>query len=77
MSDSTPDYATVRVKFNPYSHQEVQKFLRQVHTSFGKDKNRWYYVSPPVDSVEENVWVLDFTFKDPHDAIMFSLKYAR
>jgi hypothetical protein len=77
MSDSTPDYSTVRIKFNPYSYQEVQQFLRQIYASFGKDKNRWYYVSPPVDSVEENVWVLDFTFKDPHDAIMFSLKYAR
>lgn len=77
MQEQTPSYTTVRVKFDPYSHLEVRKFLGRVHQDFGRDKSRWYYRSPEIEEIAEstNVWCLDFVFRNPHDATIFSLKY--
>ena len=79
MSDSTQTFSKVRIKFDPYSHSQVQKLLSQVVRDFGHDKTRWYYrsVDPVAESIENNVWILDFCFRDPHDAMMFGLKYSR
>lgn len=75
MSGSTPTFSTVRITFDPYSHEEVQRLLLQVHKQFGRDKSRWYYISPDVDQLDGNAWVLDFKFRNPHDATLFGLKY--
>lgn len=79
MQEQTPPYTTVRVNFDPYSHLEVRKFLSRVHQDFGKDKSRWYYRSPDISNEDlkesTNVWSLDFVFRNPYDATIFSLKY--
>lgn len=76
MSSSTPTFATVRIEFAPYNHDQVQDFLKKVYRDFGRDKSRWYYRSPIQDiDTLVNTWTVDFLFRDPHDATMFGLKY--
>ena len=78
MSEPASSYTTLRIHFDPYSHADVQDFLKKVYRDFGRDKSRWYYRSPELDMEEHfNAWVLDFTFRDPYDATMFGLKYLR
>ena len=69
----------IRVVFRPYDHNDVQALLRQVVIDFGRPSNRWRYRSPdPLEAVNEpNAWQLDFYFADPHDAMIFGLKYQR
>jgi hypothetical protein len=68
---------TVRVRFDPYSHNEAQHIIRNARRDFPKwtDKDRWNYTVSDID--EPNVWVLDFHFRDIEDAIIFGLKYSR
>jgi len=75
MSDPTLPFPSVRITFDPYNHDQVQEFLIQVYKDFGRDKGRWYYRSPDIGTIENNVWVLEFFFRDPHDATIFGLKY--
>jgi len=89
MSVSIPsifETTPIRVWFRPYSHQEVKEFLRRVHDEFGLGAlnmeftdRRWAYCSPKDDWVmaENNVWVLDFYFRDDNNRILFALKYQR
>lgn len=79
MSDPThpPYQPPIRVVFAPYNHDEVQQVLRAVVKDFGRPGERWRYLSPDLGESEANVWQLDFYFHDPHDAIMFGLKYQR
>lgn len=79
MSDSTHLFSQppVRVVFAPYDHDDVQSLLRKVVTDFGRPGSRWRYRSPDIGQAENNVWQLDFYFADPHDAIIFGLKYQR
>ena len=77
MSDLAPTYPTVRITFDPYNHDQVQEFLIRVTREFGRDRGRWYYRSPDIGTIENNVWVLDFYFREANDALMFSLKYLR
>lgn len=74
-ADSAPTYSTVRITFDPYNHAQVQILLKKVYQDFGNDKNRWFYKSADPEQINNNCWVLDFVFKDPHDATMFGLKY--
>jgi hypothetical protein len=75
MSDSTPTFPSVRITFDPYNHDQVQDFLAQVTREFGRDRSRWYYRSPDIGTVKDNVWVLEFFFRDHGDALIFALKY--
>ena len=79
MSDPTHlfDQPPVRVVFAPYDHSEVQTTLRAVVRDFGRPGERWRYRTPNLKESENNVWQLDFHFRDPHDAIIFGLKYQR
>lgn len=80
MSDSTQLFSQppVRVVFAPYNHAQVQEVLVQVVKDFGRPGNRWRYRSPDLGEANEpNVWTLDFYFANPHDAIIFGLKYQR
>jgi hypothetical protein len=78
MSNPTPSFATVRISFDPYSHAQVQIFLKKVHQDFGRDKSRWYYRSPTLDmDTHVNTWTVDFLFRDPYDATLFGLKYLK
>ena len=75
--DPTPNFPRIRVKFDPYNHDEVQMLLRQITAEFGQaNRGRWYYKSPePSDLIDNNVWELEFIFHNPHDATIFGLKY--
>jgi hypothetical protein len=78
MHEQTPTYATVRISFDPYNHEQVQTFLKQVSKDFGRDRSRWYYRSPILDiETQVNTWTVDFLFRDPYDATLFGLKYLR
>jgi len=79
MSDPTHLFSQppVRVVFVPYNHDDVQSLLRKVVTDFGRPGARWRYRSPDIGEAETNAWQLDFYFADPHDAIIFGLKYQR
>jgi hypothetical protein len=77
MSDPTRPATTqppVRVVFRPYDHAAVQKLLRAVRRDFGSPGERYRFISP-ADSHEANAWCLDFHFSNPHDAIIFALRY--
>lgn len=67
----------IRVWFRPYNHEDVQTLLQAVVKEFGRPGRRWRYRSPDLDEQETNVWCLDFTFANPHDAMVFSLKYLQ
>jgi hypothetical protein len=77
MSDLTLPFPKVRITFDPYDHDAVQEFLVRIYQEFGRDKSRWYYRSPDIGTIENNVWVLEFFFRDPNDAVIFGLKYSR
>jgi hypothetical protein len=77
MSDLTLSFPSVRITFDPYDHDTVQEFLVQIYRDFGRDKSRWYYRSPDIGTIENNVWVLEFFFRDSNDAVIFGLKYSR
>ena len=79
MSDPTHLFSQppVRVVFAPYDHDQVQEVLVEVVGEFGRPGARWKYRSPDIGTVEDNVWVVDFHFANPHDAIIFGLKYQR
>jgi hypothetical protein len=81
MSDPTHlfNQPPVRVVFAPYNHDDVQDTLKKVVKDFGRPGARWRYRSPDIGQTygEPNVWTLDFYFAEPHDAIIFGLKYQR
>jgi hypothetical protein len=75
----------IRVVFRPYDHDAVQALLKQVSMEFGRPGPRYRYISPAdtfpelneIMAHEANAWTLDFHFANPHDAIIFGLKYQR
>jgi hypothetical protein len=72
----------VKICHSPYTPQEVQALLQAVQKDFGKNKDRYYWKwvssdTTPSDTEPDLDWVMAFYFRDPHDAIMFSLKYSR
>lgn len=73
------DQPPIRVVFRPYDHDDVQALLRQVVSDFGRPGSCWRYRSPdPLEAADEpNAWYLDFHFANPHDAMIFGLKYQR
>jgi hypothetical protein len=57
--------------------------LRLVSRDFGRpnagdhgdSERRWRFVNVRTPEPRDNAWVIDFEFRDPHDAMMFALKY--
>ena len=71
---------TVRVTIAPYSHAEVRDLLSAARKEFSKttDPKRWAW-APVIQEPQpdKNIWVIDFSFRDIEDAVIFGLKYSR
>jgi hypothetical protein len=69
-------YTTVRIVFDPYNYSAVQEYLKNVVAEFGyRNRDRWYYVTSSALAIDD-AWALDFKFRYPPDAVIFSLKYS-
>jgi len=72
MSDPTPPFTRVCRVWDPYIHREVKQCLQKTHREFGQpNQGRWYF---RID-VDGHRCTVDFYFADPHDAMIFALKY--
>ena len=73
MSDPTPSFRQVRREWTSYVHEEVHEVLAQTRREFGQPRRgRWHFRFCTTD--KGGCWV-DFFFHDPHDAMIFALKY--
>ena len=79
MSDSTLPTTAVRIVFRPYSYEEVKDLLKRVVRDFGTFgiDCRWWFETAQTPDTEDNVWIVDFHFRDVNDALIFGLKYSR
>lgn len=67
-------YTRVEREYREYDPHAWMRLIASVNDDFGRSGKRWQWIMNNEKSVG-NAWVVDFYFLDPHDAIMFQLKY--
>ena len=79
MSELAPFSHRVRYEFIPYSYQQVRDLLREVALDFGApgQTRRWQFESVTTPGKGHDEFIMDFCFQDPHDAVIFGLKYLK
>lgn len=84
MSGSAPFPYTVRIELRPYNHSTLRELLTKATKEFGPPHTskvdpsvhrRWCLATKTGN--ESNDFVVDFSFCDHRDAIMFGLKYSQ
>ena len=84
--ESQPLVFSTQVTWNlpVYNHKTIQEHHRAVNQEFGlpyldedRTPERRYMRSVGTVGDEMNSYKLNYYFRDPHDAILFSLKYIR
>jgi hypothetical protein len=67
-----------------YNHRTIQEHLRAVNREFGLpyfdagcSTDRRYARSAVTRSTDSRSYTISYYFRDPHDAILFSLKYVK
>ena len=89
MLEKTAKLTTVKIVIDPYSREKVQDLLRSVRQDFGlpftgpssanrkktMSTERWQWWAAGNGTIA-NSWTMMFVFRDPADAVMFSLKYS-
>lgn len=73
MLDPTPPFTQVVRQWEIYNYHEVQRCLRKTQREFGRPgQGRWSF---EVDVDVDLRCQAYFRFRDPHDAMIFALKY--
>jgi hypothetical protein len=77
MSELAPFPHRVRYELVPYSYNQVRALLREVALDFGApgSTRRWRFESVTTPGKNHDEYTLDFVFQDPHDAVIFGLRY--
>ena len=73
-SDIQSEYTQVRRAYTEYDPQAWMRLMSSINDEFGRSGKRWQWIMNNELS-QGNAWVVDFYFEDPHDAILFQLKY--
>lgn len=78
MSDPTPSFTRVRKEWRPYNYSGVRDTLANTRKEFGfSNHRRWHFWG--VDILDDHGspmgYAIDFYFSNPHDAMIFALKY--
>ena len=67
-----------------YNYRTIQEHHRAVNREFGlpdlndgRRTDRRYMRSAGTGSTDSQCYTINYDFRDPHDAVLFSLKYVR
>jgi len=69
-----PESTVVTRSWEEYDPAAWMYLIQSITKEFGKTGPRWQWIMNGELSVG-NAWSVDFHFADPHDAVMFQLKY--
>ena len=78
MSDPTPSFTCVCKEWRPYSYSGVRNTLENTHKEFGFiNRQKWYFRARDILDDHGSLvgYAIDFYFSNPHDAVIFALKY--
>jgi hypothetical protein len=72
--DPDPNYTLVQRQYLEYDPKVWMRLISSIIRELGQPGRRWQWIMNNELS-QGNAWVVDFYFENPHDAIMFQLKY--